>query len=75
MLINKCSECNTRFDDTYRLQVQCMHRLSSHDKIKRDMKKRKSSNKINDCITGFDDTYILYQYNIGIDDHHHIKKR
>ena len=39
------------------------------------MKKKKSSNKINDCITGFDDTYILYQYNIGIDDHHHIKKR
>ena len=27
---NKSSECNTRFDDTYMLQVQYMNRLSSH---------------------------------------------
>ena len=73
----KSSECNTRFDDTYRLYKYNIgidyHHIRNRNE-ERHIKRKKLSNESGDFIAKFYDTYILYKYNIGID-YHHIRNR
>ena len=43
---NKSRQCNTRFDDTYSLQAQYMHRLSSHHQKRSQQAYKKGKTQI-----------------------------